>query len=1018
MRTPADLPRRVPRTSRRFRLAVLVAVVVVIIVLSTARGLARFYISYLWFQEVHFTSVFRGVLVTKVLLAVVFCVLFFIAMLSSLAVADRFAPKSLHESVQDELVERYRDTVWPHGRWVRVVAAAVFALFAGIGTDGQWKNWDMFRYHVPFHVSDPLFHRDVGFYVFELPFIKFLLGWGFGAVVVVLLVTGVAQYLNGGIRFQGSSPRVSPAVKVHLSVLFGLLAMIQAVGYYFQRFDLVLSRAHVVDGATNTEVHANLPADDLLIAIAAIAAVLFLVNIRVRGWILPVVAVVVWVVVWILVGNVYPAVYQALRVNPSELTRERPYIQRNIDATRQAYGLDHVKVVGGFNSDQTVSSSQIQGDSAQAVANRQTLANVQLLDPAQLTNTFEKIQALRSYYSINSLSVDRYMLDLNGQDSLTETLTGVRELNTSVPSGFTNSRLTYTHGYGAAVAPASEAGVSSNGYPSFTLQNVPPSGPDGGPGQPRLSQEGAQIYYGQGSAANGYVIVDSKQAELDYETPNGNTRSTHYAGSGGVPVGNFFRRVAFSVGFGNFNILLSGQVTGHSRVVFNRNILQRVEKAAPFLQYDATPYSVILPNGQLYWVVDGYTTTADYPYSEDADTSRVPAGSGLSGTFNYVRNSVKVVVNAYTGKLDFFVVDQSDPIIQVYERAFPDLFIPVSKADALLPGITEHFHYPKDLFEVQTNMYGRYHLTNAAAFYSQANAWNISQDPGSGRPGTPTSRETFSATGRLTFSVKELIPQYEVAALPGGTKQEFLLDQPFVPVSAQSTRQNLTAVMFASSDPSDYGQLTVYETPPGEQVNGPQLVTAEVNANTNISKLITLLNQGGSRVELGEVVVVPIADTLMYVQPVYVESTSNPVPELKDVIVVYDNAAYQSANASLDAALCGIINPDGSKPFSSYCNTAAASRRKIEVTPGGHHVTSPTTTVPTTPPPTTAPSPSGHRSVAQLLTEAQDAFAAAKAALASGNLGKYQSDVARAETDVAMAKAEEPGSPTTTVPRS
>jgi uncharacterized membrane protein (UPF0182 family) len=1014
MRIPADLPRRAPRTSRRLRLGVLVAIVAAIILLSSARGLARFYTSYLWFQEVHFTSVFRGVLVTKVLLAVGFCVLFFVLMLASLVVADRVAPRMLPSGGHDELVERYRDIVAPHGRWVRLAAAAVFALFAGIGTNSQWNNWDLFRYHVSFKATDAQFHKDIGFYVFQLPFIKFLLSWSFGAFVVILLVTAVAQYLNGGIRFQGQGPRVTAAVKTHISVLLGVLAVIQAVNYYYQRFELVLSTQHVVDGATNTDIHANLPADDLLIAIAVIAAVLFLLNTRARGWTLPVVAVVVWAVVWVLVGNVYPALYQALRVSPSELSRESVYIQRNIDATRTAYGLNGVKVVSGFDStaSQTLPGDAVAGSSAQATTDRQTLANVQLLDPAQLVNTFDKLQSLRSFYSINTLNVDRYKLDINGTDTLTETLTGVRELNTSVPSGFTNTNLQYTHGYGAAVAPASEAGVAANGYPNFSLQNVPPAG------TPALSEQGAQVYYGEGSEAGGFVIADSKQPELDYENSAGNEVSTHYQGSGGVPVGNIFRRLAFSLSFSNLDILLSGQVTDSSRIIYNRNIITRVQKAAPFLHYDADPYAVILDD-QIYWIVDAYTTTANYPYSQDANTNRVAANSGLSGTFNYVRNSVKVVINAYTGKMDFFVVDPSDPIIQVYEKAFPDLLIPGSKADSLIPGITDHFRYPEDLFKVQTNMYGRYHLTTPTAFYTQANAWNISQDPGSGRPGTSTTQESLSATGAISFSVKELDPEYEVAALPGSRTQDFLILQPFVPVSAASTRQNLTAVMFASSDPDDYGQLTVYQTPPGQQINGPQLVTAQINANPAISSELSLLNQQGSEVELGEVVIVPIDNTLMYVQPVYVQSSTNPVPQLKDVIVVYDNTAYHSSNASLDNALCQITNPTGQQPFAQYCNTAASNRPTITLPAAGQTggSSTSTTTVPKSPG-TTTPSSStitapGNQSVTQLLADAEAAFKSANAALAAGNLGQYQTDNRQAEADVAAAQVKASSSSST-----
>jgi uncharacterized membrane protein (UPF0182 family) len=1021
MRTPADLPRRLPRSSRRFRLGLLVAVVVVILLLTTARGAARFYTSYLWFEEVGFTSVFRGVLVTKILLAVTFCLIFLAVILTSLTVADRYAPAELPPDHPDELVVRYRDVIAPYARWLRVGVAIVFALFAGVGTNAQWNNFDLYRYSVSFHQTDPEYHRDIGFYVFRLPFIKFLLSWSFEAVIVVLLVTAVAQYLNGGIRFQGESPRVTPAVKTHMSLLLGVLAIIQGINYYYDRLGLVLGTGHIVDGATATSVHANKPADDLLIAIAVIAAVLFLLNIRARGWTLPVVGVVVWALVWVIVGNIYPALYQALRVNPSELTREAPYIQRNIQATLQAYGLTDVRSVPQFDntatSDSVLSPAQIDGSSPQAAANRQTLANVQLLDPNQVVNTFDKLQSLRTFYSINNLEVDRYQLGSGATSALTETLVGVRELNSQLPGGggFTTSQLQYTHGYGAAVAPANESGVTATGDPAFSLQNAPPTG------VPSLSDTGAQVYYGEGSAAGGFVIADSKQPELNYQESDGTENSTHYTGDGGVPAGNLLRRAAFALSFGNADILLSGQVTASSRVIYNRNVTQRVQKAAPFLKYDADPYSVIL-GGQIYWILDGYTTTANYPYSQDASTARVSGASGLASRFNYVRNSVKVVVNAYTGHMYFFVIDPSDPIIQVYQHAFPDLFTNIDKADVDIPGITSHWRYPEDLFKVQTNMYGRYHLTNVSAFFNQANAWNISQDAGSGRPDTPNTVSTTGANGQITISVRQLNPSYEVAALPGETQQKFLIIQPFVPVSPNSTRQNLTAVMFASADPGDYGQLTVYETPPGENVDGPELVQSTIVQNEAISTELTYLNQQGSQVLLGEVVAVPIANTLLYVQPLYVQSSNNPVPALKDVIVVYNGNAFHSQNASLDNALCQVTNEpvNAERPFAAYCDTAAANRAQTTTSPTGNSSPSPSTTT-TTPPaatttttPSTAPTnpgspitaPSG-QTVAELLADAQAAFATADTDLKAGNLAAYQANFKQAQADVAQAAAEE-----------
>ena len=1034
MRTPQDLPRRLPTSSRRFRIGLLIGIVVLIVLIASLRGLAGFYTDYLWFQSVGFTSVFRGVLLTKVLLSIVFIAIFFLLMFVNLTVADRFAPEEIDPAENDELVVRYRESVFPRGRIVRIAVSAVFALLAGTGADREWNNWDLFRYHTSFGgIKDPEYGKDIGFYVFQLPFINFLLGWFFEALVVVLIVTCVAHYLNGGIRLQSGQRGLTGAVKTHVSVLLGILALIKAVDYYYERLELVLSRSHVVNGATATSVHADQPAKTLLIAIAIIAAILFLYNIRQKGWILPAVGVGLWVLVYILVGLIYPALYQALRVNPSEFTREQPYIQRNISATQAAYGLQAKPQFGGSSVqvDQacatstsqsncyqylpTVTKAEIQGSSASATAAQQTIANVRLLDPAvQLVNTFNRYQALRQYYQFNDLDLDRYQLDTTGTPEMTATIASVRELNSAVPGGFVNQHLTYTHGYGAVVAPIGQAGLNSDGTPNFSLSNLPPETNEQ---NLALSSSGSQIYYGEGPDTGGFVIADTKQPEVDYENSAGTTLTTKYAGTGGVKAGNLLTRAAFALRFGDPNFILSSQITKSSKVMYIRNIVSRAEKAAPFLKFDSDPYAVVLKNN-VYWVIDAYTTTDNYPYSQNADTDRVPSSSGLNSTFNYVRNSVKVVISAYDGSMRFFVVDPSDPIIQVYEKAFPDLF---TKGDPnnYIPGITAHWRYPEDLFRVQTNMYGRYHLNKAQDFYSQAQAWAVSPDPGSGLLSNISSPATASIgpNGQIIPpTVQRLQPQYILAALPGSTTQSFILLTPFVPIAATTNQQNLTGFMTASSDPGTYGQLRVYETPPGSTVDGPGLVSNAIRSNQQISQELTLYDQKGSSVELGEVDIVPIDNTLLYVQTVYVESSSLQVPTLRDVVVVYNGTAYHSGNASLDNALCQITNPDGSQPFSNYCNTAAATS-VLPTTPvgstspsggssGSTTTTTPSTTTPTGSTPTgSTPAPPAGATVQSLLNQASAEFTAADNALKAGDLGVYQSDVTQAQTYVNQAAA-------------
>jgi uncharacterized protein len=1048
MRASSDIPRRFSLGSHRARWAIVIGVVILIALIISAQHIASLYTDYLWFQSLGFSSVWAKTITVQVGLAATFTVVFFGLLWGNLLLADRLAPVA-PAPAGDELVSRWQELVAPHMRWIRLGVAALLALIGGISAHSQWGNWLLFSNAAPFTSTsapwdgvDPLNHLNDGFYVFRLPFLGWLAGWAFSALVVTLLLCLVAHYLNGGIRPHSAVQRVSPRVKAHLSVLLAALALVQGANYYLERLSLVLSTKYVVDGATYTDVHAVRPALLLLIAISVIAAGLFLYNVRQQGWLLPVVAVALWALVWVLVANVYPALVQALVVNPAENVKEQPYITRNITATTEAYGLANV-AGQSFQGNSLVTSSEVAGNSSEAAANAQSLANVRLLDPTVMGSTITKQQGFRGYFSMSGPSTDRYDLPTGSGDKMTETqvLISARDLNPSgVPASWVNQHLQYTHGYGAVIAPANQTGVDpSDGYPNYVLAGLPPDG------QPSLGPQ-PRIYFDTNpQSASGYVIGNSAQAELDYEDPaTGNEISTHYTGKGGVPIGGFFRRAAFATSFGDFNILISGQVTPQSRVIYYRNVVQRLEKAAPFLSYDSDPYPVVA-NGGLYWVVDAYTTTDNFPYSEQADTDRLSSASGLlNQPFNYLRNSVKAVVDAYNGETWFFVQDPNDPIIKTYENAFPKLFTNMSKADSLIPGITSHWRYPEDIFMVQTNMYQTYHQQNPSVFYTKSQAWNIPQNPASGEVGAATTTlPVLPGIGVPAPAApnQSVMPTYELMALPGQTQQNFVLVQPFVPAS-NGDKQNLTAFLTASSDPDDYGQLTAFTIPAGETVDGPYLVSTAVETNSSISQEITLLSQRGSKVVLGNVVMTPIGQSLMYIQPLYVESEQNGVPRLNDVVVVYNGTAYHSGtgNPSLAAALCQITNPGGSRPFGGYCSSATPPPSSQATPPAtghpGHATTTTTpvtttsvTTVPstTTSGPSTSTSsttsssanttvvlPTPHSNLPQDLAGAQQDFAAAKAALRQGDLATYQQDIAAGEALVAQADKLAQGPTTTT----
>jgi hypothetical protein len=765
---------------------------------------------------------------------------------------------------------------------------------------------------------------------------------------VVLIVTTVSHYLNGSIRLQGTGRRVDPVAVAHLSLILGLLALVKAISYYYvQRLDLEYSTRAVVQGAGYTDVHVELPALTLLavVAFAVFAALIY--NVYQRSFVLPIIGVGLWALIALVIGFVYPAIIQALKVTPSQSTLELPYINDNIKATRYGFGLTNINQTS-FPANSTVNQPTLS-------TYADTLNDADLWDPDIASQTYNKLEDLRSYFDLSGLAVDRYDID----NQLTPVVVGVRTLNSSgLPSpSWVNTHLQYTHGYGVVLSPANAAATSGN--PNFLIESVPlayaSSKTD--PGLPQVTQP--RVYFG--TAASSYVIVDSGQPEIDYTLAGSSAAAakpvqSHYTGSGGVPIGSLWTRLAFAVRFHDLNLLISKLVTPSSKVIFVQDVRQMVQKAAPFLQVDSNPYPVIA-GGDIYWMVDAYTTTAYMPYSEDADNSALSSGSGLQGTYNYVRNSVKVVINAYTGRMQFYVVDSSDPLILAYEAAFPTLFQPLSSMNATLQ---QHLRYPQDFLMVQSAMYGKYHITTPSAFYSAANAWQIAQTPGTGSPSQPLPTGANGSVARFT-------PVYEILQLPlqGAGEENFDAVEPLVPSSTGDKLQTLAGFLVAGCDYNDYGALTVYTTPQG--IDGPALVDSEINSNTNISTKISLLDARGSGVSLGTVLMLPIDGSLLYVRPLYVSSSQNPFPQLQEVIVVFGSQV--GMQPTLGAAISEVFNATIAGVGVNQNGTAVASIPAL---------------------------------VSQLVQEASTTEATAQDALKAGNLGQYQLD----ENEVALDLSE------------
>ena len=1005
------------RFSRRARTFLILGIVALIVLIVSLRGIAGFYTDYLWFDSLGFSSVWRRVLLTKFALAGIFMGFTFLLLWANLYIAERIAPQNRPEGPEEALVSRYHETIGSRSGLIRIAVSALFALFLGVGTAGRWQDWILFRNREDFGIKDPQFNIDIGFYVFQLPFIQFLINWFFTAFIVVLVITSIAHYLNGGIRVNTPGSRVTAPVKVHISVLLAVLALIKAADYWYQRYSLNFSGRGIVDGASYTDVSAKLPAIKLLILISLAAAILLIINIWRRGWVLPVVSVGLWAFVAIAIGSIYPAIFQRFVVEPSESSRESEYIDRNIEATRQAYGLQVSAGPDGNIEERTFTPNVEDGLTMDILElNASTLNNLRLLDPSIVPPTYQALEVEREQFRFsNDLDVDRYEVD----GDIRTVVIAARELNLDgVNSGWENQHVSFTHGYGIALAPANT--VTSQGEPDFVIGGLPTE-----VNTDRINVELDQPRIYVGEELDSYAIVNTDRCEIDFALTGTETLETttetnenscagsdgsgenllfEYDGDDGVKAGGFFRRIAFALRFGELNPIFSGLINNDSKFLYNRDVSDRAKELAPFLDYDSDSYPVIV-DGRIKFILDAYTTSNRYPYSQSADDNSVPLSSGLTNEFNYVRNSVKVVIDAYNGDVTFYVIDEDDPIIKAYMKAFPNLFtlaFPSEGTDEGMPeAIAEHLRYPEDLFKVQTNMWGRYHLDDANDFYEAAGAWVVSLDPGDDLDNAPTAIITES--GFVTFaSGKRMDPYYVQMQLPGETSQEFVLLRPFVPRSSDDSRQQLEAFMVAQTDEQGQSRIVAY-TVPGLKVDGPVIANRSMLADPEVAETTTLLGQRGSGVKLGNMLLVPLdggdnEDALLYLRPLYVEASGSQ-PAVQQVIAAYGESVRICATVEL--VLGALLLPENQvgdncenvTPVSlTGTPSPPTSQEQVETPP------QPETPAEETPEETPEDTPESQEPaetsttdrVQQLLSQAQEAFTAANEALEEGNLGEYQ----------------------------
>ena len=928
--------------ARRGPLPIVIGVLVAIgVALVSVSG---FYADWLWFKSVNFTSVWSTLLLTKIGLFVVAGLITAALILLNIIIAYKRRPLYVPMTVEADNLERYRAQIEPIKRWVVLGLAVALFYFAGTSGSLLWSTWLLFKNSTPFGTTDPQFNMDISFFAFRLPFWQTLIAWAISTLVLSIISSSVVHYLYGGIRLQVREDRTTVAARVQLSVLLGGVVLLKAVAYWFDRYALALKESKLITGLTYTDVNAVLPAKAILAAIAVLCSLLFFANIVRRSWVLPAAGTALLVISSVLIAGIYPGAIQQFQVKPSESSKEAPYIQRNIDATRTAYGLDDVQI-DDYQATLTASAGQLADDAA-------TIANIRLMDPNVLSATFRQLQQIKPYYAFpESLDFDRYTIDGVKRD----VVVAVRELNIDGnPSrNWINDHLVYTHGFGfvAAYANARDA----DGKPSFAVGDLPPT--------KGLGDFEPRIYFGENVpdySIIGGVKTDSP-VEFDYPddaSANGQKNYT-YKGTGGVPVGSLINKLVFALKYQEQKLLLSSLINKDSKILFERNPRERVAKVAPWLTLDGDPYPAII-GGKVLWIIDGYTTSAGYPYSKQislssatndaltANSSAVTAQGNQS--VNYLRNSVKATVDAYDGTVVLYQWDEKDPVLATWSKAFPGTVTPKSK---ISKDLMSHIRYPEDMFRVQREILSSYHVQTAAAFYGGQDFWRVPRDP-----------STFGANAGAQP------PYYLTLQMPGDKKPEFALTTPFVP---RGGRENLSAFAVVNSDAGpNYGKIKVLQLPRSTNIAGPSQVASNFEAKPEVANSLSLLRRGGSDVVLGNLLTLPVGGGLLYVQPVYVRATANSAayPLLQKVLVSFgDQIGYGD---TLKGALDQV--------FGGNSGTTSASGS--------------TTTTGTT-----------NNSLASALASAKQALADGQAALANGDFAAYGLAQDRLKSAIAAAIA-------------
>jgi uncharacterized membrane protein (UPF0182 family) len=970
---PAPPARVAPGGSPQRSRALIGTVIVLVIAFFLVSAFTGVWTDRLWFRSVNYSEVFSKVLGTKVLLFTLFGLLMAGVVGANVALAYRFRPLFRPASAEQVNLDRYREVVDPLRRWLLIGVAAVLGLFAGGSASGQWRQYLLWRHGDSFGTKDATFTKDVGFYVFDLPWLHYLVDFGMALTVLSLIAAAVVHYLFGGIRLQAKSDRLSGSAQVQISVLAGFFVLFKAADFWLDRYNLTSDGGSLITGITYTDQNAVLPAKAILTFIAIICALLFFANVLRRTWMLPSVGLALLVLSSILLGVIWPGIVQQFQVKPSEPDKERPFIANNIKATRDAFGIADTEVTA-YDAQSSLSNSQLQADA-------DSIPGVRLLDPAVVSDTFEQLQQVRGFYSVpRVLDVDRY--EINGEAR--DVVIAARELNIDgLPEGqrnWANEHTVYTHGYGMVAAYGNQRDKGDNpvtdneGRPVWAERDLPPEGQ-----LTDMFPKGyqARIYFGENSP--NYSIVgkapNGRSVELDLpEGSGGSPQTNSYDGAAGVPVGGLFNKLLYAVKFSEPNIVLSSRVNSNSKILYDRAPRERVQKVAPWLTVDGDAFPAVV-DGKVKWILDGYTTTDHYPNSEK-DSLRTMTSDALSPNttyatlptdeINYMRNSVKAVVDAYDGSVDLYEWTPSgqkkDPILSAWEGAFPGA---VQGQDKIPADLLEHMRYPEDLFKVQRNMLAAYHVTDPKTFYDGSERWKVPEDPEDKNRKQPPYR-------------------LSVRTPSGGKDPVFSLTSVFVP----NNRQNLASFISVDADAnqSDYGSIRILQLPSNTQVPGPSQIANQFGADSDIQAKLLAFTRTNSKAVYGNLLTLPVGDGLLYVQPLYTlrNSGEGTYPVLRFVLASFGDDV--GIGTTLSAALSDVLG------------TTAPPETGGSSGPTGNA------------------GPALPSNVRTLLQQAEAQFTAAQTALQKGDLQAYAAAQARARVLVQRALAASNRAPSPATP--